>query len=127
MLFLALLVTFAGIAQAAERPPNVVLIFSDDQGTVDLNIYGAKDLHTPNLDRLARRGVRFSQFYVGAPVCSPSRAALPDYLPYLQSEAWKELAKKRADLFRPLGDDAIKKFFNQAGLCLFKRGRPTKD
>jgi len=76
MLLLALLVAFAGVARAAERPPNVVLIFSDDQGTVDLNIYGAKDLDTPNLDRLARRGVRFSQFYVGAPVCSPSRAAL---------------------------------------------------
>jgi len=43
---------------------------------VDVNCYGAKDLHTPNLDRLAREGTRFTQFYVGAPVCSPSRAAL---------------------------------------------------
>ncbi|MHC4657514.1 MAG: sulfatase-like hydrolase/transferase, partial [Planctomycetota bacterium] len=60
----------------ALRKPNVVLIFTDDQGTVDVNCYGAKDLFTPNLDRLAREGTRFTQFYVGAPVCSPSRAAL---------------------------------------------------
>ncbi|MHC4282139.1 MAG: sulfatase-like hydrolase/transferase [Planctomycetota bacterium] len=59
-----------------QRRPNVVLIFTDDQGTVDVNCYGAKDLLTPNLDRLAREGTRFTQFYVGAPVCSPSRAAL---------------------------------------------------
>jgi len=60
----------------ARRPPNVILIFTDDQGSVDVNCYGAKDLHTPTLDELARRGTRFTQFYVGAPVCSPSRAAL---------------------------------------------------
>jgi len=58
------------------RQPNVVLIFTDDQGSIDLNCYGSKDLHTPNLDRLAREGTRFTQFYVAAPVCSPSRAAL---------------------------------------------------
>lgn len=56
--------------------PNVVLIFTDDQGSMDLGCYGAKDLETPNLDKLATEGVRFTQFYVGAPVCSPSRAAL---------------------------------------------------
>jgi arylsulfatase A-like enzyme len=60
----------------ASRRPNVILIFTDDQGSVDLNCYGSKDLYTPNLDKLAREGTRFTQFYVGAPVCSPSRAAL---------------------------------------------------
>jgi len=59
-----------------KRQPNVVLIFTDDQGSIDLNCYGAKDLYTQNLDRLAKEGTRFRQFYVGAPVCSPSRAAL---------------------------------------------------
>jgi arylsulfatase A len=68
---------FAAAASAGpKRPPNVILIFTDDQGSIDVNCYGAKDLHTPNLDDLARRGTRFTQFYVGAPVCSPSRAAL---------------------------------------------------
>ncbi|MCP4641280.1 MAG: sulfatase-like hydrolase/transferase, partial [bacterium] len=61
--------------QTAARP-NVLLILSDDQGSIDLNCYGATDLITPNLDRLASRGVRFTQFYAGAPVCSPSRACL---------------------------------------------------
>ncbi len=65
-----------GIAGAAKRRPNVLLIFTDDQGSMDLNCYGAKDLYTPNLDRLATQGTRFTQFYVGAPVCSPSRASL---------------------------------------------------
>ncbi|MBN1125721.1 MAG: sulfatase-like hydrolase/transferase [Sedimentisphaerales bacterium] len=59
-----------------DRRPNVILIYTDDQGSIDLNCYGAKDLYTPNLDRLAEQGLRFTQFYVGAPVCSPSRAAL---------------------------------------------------
>jgi len=62
--------------QKAARKPNIVLIFTDDQGSIDVNCYGAKDLYTENLDRLAAEGTRFTQFYVGAPVCSPSRAAL---------------------------------------------------
>ncbi|MFH1716689.1 MAG: sulfatase-like hydrolase/transferase [Planctomycetota bacterium] len=62
--------------RSAARRPNIVLILTDDQGTIDANCYGAKDLYTDNLDRLAREGTRFTQFYVGAPVCSPSRAAL---------------------------------------------------
>lgn len=60
----------------AIRRPNVMIILSDDQGTLDLNCYGSTDLYTPNLDALAKRGVRFTQFYMGAPVCSPSRGAL---------------------------------------------------
>jgi arylsulfatase A-like enzyme len=59
---------------AESRPPNVILIVADDQGSMDLGCYGAKDLHTPHLDALAARGVRFTQFYSAAPVCSPSRA-----------------------------------------------------
>jgi arylsulfatase A len=58
------------------RKPNVIFIFTDDQGSIDVNCYGAKDLATPHMDALANRGVRFSQFYAAAPVCSPSRAAL---------------------------------------------------
>ena len=56
--------------------PNVVLIFTDDQGSMDVGCYGADDLQTPALDKLATEGIRFTQFYVGAPLCSPSRAAL---------------------------------------------------
>src|ERR1035438_8752066 len=64
-------------AQAAENAkPNVIIILADDQGSVDAGCYGAKDLVTPAVDALAAHGVRFTQFYSAAPVCSPSRAAL---------------------------------------------------
>lgn len=62
--------------RAAETRPNVIVIMADDQGSADLGCYGAKDLHTPHMDSLAARGVRFTQFYSAAPVCSPSRAGL---------------------------------------------------
>lgn len=60
---------------AQEKAPNVILIYSDDQGTLDLGCYGAQDIYTPNIDALAETGIRFSQFY-GAPVSSASRANL---------------------------------------------------
>ena len=59
----------------AQQEPNVIMILADDLGSVDLNCYGSNDLETPHLDALAERGVRFTQFYAAAPVCSPSRAA----------------------------------------------------
>ena len=62
--------------EVANRAPNVIIIYTDDQGTVDANCYGSKDLYTPNMDRLAETGVMFNQFYAAASVCSPSRAAL---------------------------------------------------
>jgi arylsulfatase A-like enzyme len=61
---------------AADRPPNIVLIVADYLGYGDLGSYGATDIHTPNLDRLASQGVRFTDHYAAAPVCGPSRAAL---------------------------------------------------
>lgn len=67
-------VWLAGLTARAVERPNVILILSDDQGFGDLGCYGAKDLHTPHLDALAAGGVRFTQFYSAAPVCSPSRA-----------------------------------------------------
>ncbi len=70
-----LLPAFAQRPEAAQSP-NIVLILADDLGAHDLGCYGA-DLHeTPNLDRLARDGVRFTQAYAPSPVCSPTRAAL---------------------------------------------------
>ena len=56
--------------------PNVLIIYTDDQGTLDANCYGSKDLVTPHIDGLARRGVRFTQMYAPSSVCSPSRAGL---------------------------------------------------
>ena len=56
--------------------PNVIIIYTDDQGAVDLGSYGASDIYSPNIDKLAKEGTRFTQAYVAAPVCAPSRAAL---------------------------------------------------
>lgn len=56
--------------------PNVVVIFCDDLGYGDLACYGHPDIETPNLDQVAAEGVRFTNFYVGAAVCTPSRASL---------------------------------------------------
>ena len=61
-------------AGATARPPNIVFVLADDLGWGDLGCYGHPHIKTPNLDRLARQGALFTQFYVSAPVCSPSRA-----------------------------------------------------
>ncbi|MCA9114143.1 MAG: sulfatase [Planctomycetaceae bacterium] len=62
-------------AVSTERP-NVIVIFADDLGWGDLSCYGHPTIRTPHLDRMAAEGVRFTQFYSGASVCTPSRAAL---------------------------------------------------
>lgn len=76
---LGLLVLCAcGVApeRAPAPPPNIVLVFTDDQGWADIGLQGAVGFETPNIDRLAAEGVRFTDFYVAQPVCSASRAAL---------------------------------------------------
>ncbi len=62
-------------AQTSGRP-NVIVILVDDMGYGDIGSYGVKDIRTPHLDRLAREGVRFTDFYSNGPVCTPTRAAL---------------------------------------------------
>lgn len=61
---------------SAMDKPNVIVIYSDDQGTLDLNCYGSKDLHTPHLNDLAKKGIRFTQMYSPSAICSASRAGL---------------------------------------------------
>lgn len=74
---LVALVLLIPLRAAAEAPrPNVILIVADDLGYGDLGAYGATDLATPNIDRLAQEGLRFTDFYAVANTCSPSRAAL---------------------------------------------------
>ena len=63
-------------AQGEASRPNVLVILTDDQGYADMGVYGSRHIETPHLDRLAREGVMLTQFYAGAPLCSPSRAAL---------------------------------------------------
>ncbi|MCH7726871.1 MAG: sulfatase [Planctomycetes bacterium] len=61
---------------AEQQRPNVIIIFSDDLGYGDLGCYGATEFETPHIDRMAAEGMRFTDFYVAASVCSASRAAL---------------------------------------------------
>src|SRR5690349_22783349 len=68
-------VALATPAWAQTSRPNIILIVADDVGYGDLGASGAPDVKTPNLDRLAREGVRFTDFYA-APTCSPTRASL---------------------------------------------------
>jgi arylsulfatase A len=77
-LLLASLVWLASAisAVAAERPPNFVVIFCDDLGYGDLGCFGHPTIRTPNLDRMAAEGMKLTQFYSAAEVCTPSRAAL---------------------------------------------------
>ncbi|MEQ2006906.1 MAG: sulfatase-like hydrolase/transferase [Limisphaerales bacterium] len=86
-------VTTAHAADAATpRPPNIIIMNTDDQGQWAVGAYGNKEIHTPNMDRLAREGMRFTHAF-SKPVCSPSRAmtltgqyshrlGIPDYIPY---------------------------------------------
>lgn len=62
--------------QPRSSPPNILLIQADDLGYGDLSVYGQKRFETPSLDRLARDGIRFTQYYSGSTVCAPSRTAL---------------------------------------------------
>ncbi len=73
---IAALLLAAGPRAEAQRRPNVVLVLMDDLGYGDLGSYGAPDVRTPNIDRLAREGVRLTDAYANGAVCTPTRAAL---------------------------------------------------
>lgn len=73
--FFALVILFCPGCSDKQAPVNVVLILTDDQGYGDLSCYGHPTIHTPHLDALASAGVRYTQFYVTSPVCTPSRSS----------------------------------------------------
>lgn len=68
--------SFARAADAPAARPNIIFILTDDQGYQDLSCYGSPLIKTPNIDRLATEGMRFTDFYAASPLCTPSRAAL---------------------------------------------------
>jgi arylsulfatase A-like enzyme len=83
LLFLVAVVSFlggvrslAGAVPLPERPPNIIFIMADDLGYGELGCYGQRRIQTPNLDRMAAEGMRFTQCYAGSTVCAPSRATL---------------------------------------------------
>ncbi len=78
--FGAMAAALPGVAGAADRgdrtPPNFIVIFCDDLGYGDIGCFGSKKHRTPNIDRMAAEGMRFTSFYVTSGVCSPSRSSL---------------------------------------------------
>jgi arylsulfatase len=76
LLCTCLSIAFASAAHAADRLPNIVLIVADDMGYGDAGCYGATNIRTPNIDRMASEGIRFTDFNFAQAVCTASRAAL---------------------------------------------------
>src|SRR5215470_2421985 len=81
LVFLVMLVSCPGVspfqvAGEEKTRPNLVFILADDLGYGDVGCYGQRIVKTPNIDRLAAEGMRFTQFYAGSPVCAPSRCVL---------------------------------------------------
>jgi arylsulfatase A len=76
LLFALMVIALAAAPVAAADQPNIVIIFCDDMGYGDLGCYGHPTIRTPNIDRMAAEGMKFTSFYAAAEVCTPSRAAL---------------------------------------------------
>ena len=74
-LFIFLLLSVSSLVNAKDQP-NIVIIFTDDQGYADVGCFGAEGFETPNLDKMASEGMKFTDFYVPQAVCGASRAAL---------------------------------------------------
>lgn len=119
------LAAFIGPVCAAEKP-NIVLILADDLGINDLSCYGRKDQPTPNLDRLARQGARFTSAYCAQPICSPSRAAiltgktparlhLTTYLPGRPDAPSQKLLHPRIRQELPLDEMTLAEWLKSAG------------
>ena len=68
--------TYAAQETLEASRPNIIFIFADDLGYGDVGAFGATEISTPNMDRMAGDGMMFAEFYSASPVCSPSRAAL---------------------------------------------------
>lgn len=99
----------------ADAAPNVIVILVDDQGYYDLGCYGATEVKTPRIDALAKEGIRFTDYYAAAPICSPSRAGLLTgcYPRRVGMEVWVQ----RADSKRGLHPDELTmgELFQDAG------------
>jgi len=129
LLFLGL----GSVAAATPNRPNVVLILADDFGWTDLACYGSKLYETPNVDRLAREGVKFTQAYSACTVCSPSRAALltgkypgrlhvTDWIPGLPPENPKLLVPDWTK-YLPLQEISLARAFKSANYATASIGK----
>lgn len=122
---IAILLVCCSSAMAAQ-PPNIVFILCDDLGINDLHCYGREDHKTPNLDRLAGQGMRFTSAYCAQPICSPSRAAiltgkaparlhLTTYLPGRPDCVSQRVLHPEIQMHVPLSEQMIPRYLKAAG------------
>lgn len=115
--FLLALMLFDTPAAAQGRPPNIVIIVVDDMGYSDIGAYGSKDIPTPNVDALAAGGIKFTDAYVSAPVCSPTRAGLLTgrYQQRFGHEFNVEMVPAHSDVGLPIDEITIAERLQAAG------------
>ncbi len=94
------------------RPPNILFFLADDLGYGDLGCYGQTRIQTPNIDRLAAEGIRFTQAYAGATVCAPSRCCL---MTGKHTGHASVRGNKRPELGIPVGETTVAQLLKQAG------------
>ena len=112
----------AGLAMAAPvKRPNIILLLADDLGYADLSCYGGKAVRTTNLDRLAERGTRFSNFYAASAVCTPSRAAIMTGRYPLRFDIRKAFSDDEAHL--PAGTATLPRILQRAGYSTGHAGK----
>jgi uncharacterized sulfatase len=99
-LVLLILLTLCIPARSAQKvtPPNIVVFLADDHGYLDSEVYGSKEVRTPNMLRVARDGMTFTHAFVASPSCAPSRAALLSGLMPARNGAEANHARPRADI-----------------------------
>ena len=88
------------VREVEDRPPNIVFILIDDQGYYDLGCYGATEVKTPRIDAMAKAGIRLTDYYAAAPICSPSRAGLLTgcYPRRIGNQTWVHRADSRSGI-----------------------------
>ena len=138
LMLLALLLPAQPVtAQTSNRPPNIVIFFADDLGAHDLGCTGSSFYETPNIDRLASQGARFTQAYAACPVCSPSRASLmtgkwpvrtgvTDYIGGPQPDKWNrntKLLPAPYQTFLALNETTLAEVLKSAGYTTMHAGK----